>query len=206
MLNPADFCFNTLNGRKPTLLISACLLGEPVRYDGKSRPQPQLVESFRHYCEITAICPEVGAGLPVPRPPVQLVDSQQQLHALGVEEKGLDVTDTLVNFAHKLAQLPPAHGMIVKSRSPSCGFGSTPIFNRSREQIRVGNGLFSQTIRQQWPDTLICEDEALLTDKQRRHFLLACYQQLDKQLTHADDMLAFIEHWQTVGSALIASA
>ena len=50
------------------ILISACLLGLPCRYDGASKPQPWVEELARHH-ELIPVCPEQMGGLPTPRNP-----------------------------------------------------------------------------------------------------------------------------------------
>jgi len=53
--------------------ISACLLGEKVRYDGRHKRDPYLAETLGRYVEWIPVCPEVEMGLPVPREPMRLV-------------------------------------------------------------------------------------------------------------------------------------
>ncbi|MDA3870317.1 MAG: DUF523 domain-containing protein, partial [Gammaproteobacteria bacterium] len=68
----ADFTSN------PKIGISRCLLGDPVRYDGQSKPRTTAIDQLADHFQLIAICPEVEAGLPIPRPPVQLTGSIEQ--------------------------------------------------------------------------------------------------------------------------------
>ena len=72
--------------------ISACLTGEAVRYDGSGAadalPRRELAGVF----EYIAVCPEVGIGMGVPRPPIRLVGAASKLRAVGIDDPGLDVT------------------------------------------------------------------------------------------------------------------
>ena len=52
------------------LLISRCLLGDPCRYDGKSKPLPaETLRALRAQYDLIPVCPEVLGGLPTPRTP-----------------------------------------------------------------------------------------------------------------------------------------
>ena len=108
--------------------ISACLTGEAVRYDGSDAtdalPQRELAEVF----EYQPVCPEVGIGMGVPRPPIRLVGGVGGLRAVGVDEPGLDVTDALRAFGRRqAAQLRDVCGYIFMARSPSCGLASVKV-------------------------------------------------------------------------------
>ena len=83
---------------KPPLLVSACLLGQPVRYDGhgKALPAPELFELTRHY-QLFSICPECQGGLPTPRPSAEISggDGSDVLEgrARVITQTGQDVSD-----------------------------------------------------------------------------------------------------------------
>ena len=101
--------------------ISACLLGAPVRYDGGSKPVPEVIElAGKEGVEVLRVCPETASGLPVPRPPAEqrggrvlLADGRDvtEEFALGSRLCGDDV----VRSGARLA--------VLKAKSPSCGVG-----------------------------------------------------------------------------------
>ena len=103
------------------MAISACLLGAPVRYDGGSKPVPEVIElAGREGVEVLRVCPETASGLPVPRPPAEqrggrvlLADGRDvtEEFALGSRLCGDDV----VRSGARLA--------VLKAKSPSCGVG-----------------------------------------------------------------------------------
>ncbi len=101
-----------------TFLISACLLGEACRYDGKSRPiSPEIAAIAAHHTLIP-ICPEVMGGLPTPRPPAE----RQGERVVNCE--GTDVTAAYRRGAEAtlaLCRRMGADGVILKDMSPSCG-------------------------------------------------------------------------------------
>ncbi len=162
---------------KPQIAMSACLLGHKVRYDGKEKTLAvEQFSSFRHFSKVDFIpfCPEVAIGLGVPRPKIQLVrEKQQQIRLVGVEHHSWDVTEELTSYAQNfLQQYPDINCYVVKSKSPSCGYQSTPLFvtkaisengelsdyEQAYEQLAVTSGLFIQTILQLRPRLLIMDE------------------------------------------------
>ena len=164
--------------------VSACLLGQAVRYDGKEKTHSLLVDCFtRLFSDQIALvpfCPEVGAGLGVPRPKIQLVRHKQEpIRVLGVENHTQDVTERIQSYARVfIKQYPDIQYVIVKSRSPSCGYQSTPLFkitdsdmsNRNLnldliknvqvnyEQVAITSGMFVQTIMKLKPDLVLLDE------------------------------------------------
>lgn len=103
---------------EPSILISACLLGEACRYDGKSVPCPAAV-ALAERREVVPICPEVMGGLPTPRIPSELEPNGRVVNA-----RGRDVTNAFERGAQAVAALAKERGCtkaVLKSRSPSCG-------------------------------------------------------------------------------------
>jgi uncharacterized protein YbbK (DUF523 family) len=117
------------------ILVSACLLGVACRYDGKSRPAPELRDLATRGKVIT-ICPEVAGGLPIPRVPAEIENAYSGLdghavldgrtHVLGSD--GVDVTAQFIRGAQAALTLARKLGIrqaVLKARSPSCGAGLT---------------------------------------------------------------------------------
>lgn len=112
------------------LLISACLLGCPCRYDGASKEHPLAKELARRY-ELVPVCPEQLGGLPTPRPPAE------RRGDLVVTRDGTDVTARYRRGAEetlRLCRLLRCEAAVLKERSPSCGHG------------RIYDGTFSGTL------------------------------------------------------------
>lgn len=105
------------------IAVSACLLGEPCRYDGGSRPcEDVLALGERH--ELVPVCPEVMGGLAVPHPPCEIASSEHGLRV--VDEHGSDMTEAFVAGATKaleVAQQEQCAFAVLKAKSPSCGSG-----------------------------------------------------------------------------------
>ena len=97
--------------------VSACLLGAPVRYDGGTKPCPEVLE-LAEKVEVVRVCPETASGLPVPRPPAEQRDGRVFL------SDGRDVTAEFELGARRALEAARRFGCrcaILKERSPSCG-------------------------------------------------------------------------------------
>ena len=125
-----------------TILVSACLLGCPCRYDGKSKPNDAVLVLMEHHTLIP-ICPEQMGGLATPRVPAERKDG-------GVfTERGGDVTEQYRRGAEealRLAQLYGCKYAILKERSPSCGSGQIYDGSFSRRLIE-GDGVTAQLLK-----------------------------------------------------------
>ncbi len=139
--------------QKPLIGVSRCLMGEAVRYDGGSKPVPWIRDILSEHCGLQVLCPEVEAGLGVPRPPVRLVGSMDSPRALGVEDPTLDVTELLLKVgADKRDAVAGMDGLILKARSPSCGVFDTSVFDDEGMKTGQRAGLFSGACRENFPD------------------------------------------------------
>lgn len=123
------------------ILVSACLLGVPCRYDGKSLAVPDVCRLAKKHTLIP-ICPEQLGGLPTPRIP-----SERQGNRV-VNREGEDVTAFFSRGADQavaLARLLQIDLAILKQNSPSCGCGSRYDGTFSRTLI-AGNGMTAQRL------------------------------------------------------------
>ena len=101
------------------ILVSACLVGQRVRYDGRDAdPHEALLARWQAEGRLVPICPEVAGGLPVPRPPAELVAGRV------LTRPGEDVTAAFTSGAQAALALAKRHGIrlaVLKAKSPSCG-------------------------------------------------------------------------------------
>jgi len=158
--------------------VSACLLGQRVRYDGNQKQHAFVCRQLQKWIDLEAICPEVEIGMGVPRPPIQLRETAGRLRAVGVKQADLDVTRQLNRFARMTAQrLSDVDGYVFKARSPSCGVTTTPI-KFSDGSSKKGAGLFAAQILRQLPLLPVVEESKLETVAQQINFLqrLTAYQ------------------------------
>lgn len=127
------------------ILVSACLMGAPVRYNGKSLGlQPQDLDWLKqHFC-IKTLCPEVAGGLPVPRAPAELT-----AHARVMDNTGVDCTDAFVRGAEQALAFCRAHHIrvaILAEASPSCG--SSVIYDGRFSGTKIaGQGVTTALLR-----------------------------------------------------------
>jgi uncharacterized protein YbbK (DUF523 family) len=113
------------------VLVSSCLLGENVRYNGIVKHfESHVLKSWSRQGRIVAICPEVVGGLPVPRPSSEISrgDGGQVLSGQKkvININGEDVTEYFLKGARKALELAGSLGIsfaILKEGSPSCGSG-----------------------------------------------------------------------------------
>src|SRR5687768_1710924 len=114
------------------VLVSSCLLGDPVRYNGgDKRSDHEILQRWIHEGRVVPVCPEVAGGLPVPRLPAEIAGGAGGLKVLSggaavVDSKGRDVSTHFVSGAQHALELARASGIriaILKEGSPSCGTG-----------------------------------------------------------------------------------
>lgn len=128
---------------KEKLLISACLLGSPCRYDGGAKGVSQ-VETLRERFALVPVCPEVLGGLPIPRSP-----AERQGECI-VNSEGRDVTREYRLGAEKALAIARENGCVravLKERSPSCGHGT--IYDGTfTGTLTAGDGVTARLMRQ----------------------------------------------------------
>lgn len=119
-------------------VVSACLAGEVCRYDGTSRPC-STVQKLVRQGRALALCPEMLAGLPCPRP------TCEKRNGRVVSSSGQDLTEQFTLGAERALAKALASGSrlaILKSRSPSCGLWQ--IYDGSfQKRLCHGNGLWA---------------------------------------------------------------
>ena len=153
---------------KPTLAISSCLLGENVRYDGGNKRNSLIFDRLAEMFDFLPICPEVGIGLGVPRPPIQMVVIEHEIHLLGVSDPKLDVTARMLTYAREhISVCVRVCGYILKSNSPSCGMDDVPVYNPNGVSVHTGPGMYASEILSHC-SKLPLIDENLLQDKMLR--------------------------------------
>jgi uncharacterized protein YbbK (DUF523 family) len=167
----------TIYPRKPKVLVSACLLGQLVRYDGNHKHQPAIEEYLKPWLDIEGHCPEVAAELGIPRPPIQLIQISDDLRLRQVDAPHIDVTSALqqANQRWRADQRRTPVAAILKARSPSCGVGSTPIHNSSGDIIATGSGIFAQYLQDQLPQLPSFDENAIASIEQCQRFVIGCY-------------------------------
>jgi uncharacterized protein YbgA (DUF1722 family)/uncharacterized protein YbbK (DUF523 family) len=145
--------------------ISACLLGEKVRYDGGHKRDNYLVETFGRYVEWVPVCPEVEMGLGTPRDTLRLVRIANDVHMI-MPKTGVDHTDAMRAYAaRRIRELAVEDlcGYILKKGSPSCGMERVRLFDAHGVPAKSGRGLFAEALLRHFPH-LPVEEEGRLSD------------------------------------------
>jgi uncharacterized protein YbgA (DUF1722 family)/uncharacterized protein YbbK (DUF523 family) len=152
--------------------VSACLLGEEVRFDGGHKRDRFVADVLGSWVEWTSVCPEVDLGMGIPRPTIRLVESPAGTR-LVAPSTGEDFTERMLAYSEakttELQQLD-LDGYILKKNSPSCGMERISIY-RGQGSQRNGVGLFAETLIRRWPHLPVEEDGRLNDPILRENFI-----------------------------------
>jgi uncharacterized protein YbgA (DUF1722 family)/uncharacterized protein YbbK (DUF523 family) len=158
---------------KIKLGISACLLGENVRYDGGHKLDRFLTDTLGQYVEYVPVCPEVECGLPIPRESMHL-EGDPESPRLVTSRTKKDMTERMGKWAKKrVVELEKENlcGFIFKSGSPSSGMERVKVYNEKGIPLKEGVGMFARIFMEHYP-LLPVEDEGRLHDpKLRENFV-----------------------------------
>lgn len=146
---------------KPRVVVSRCLGFEACRYNGEKVNSPE-VDELRGHVEFITVCPEVDAGLGVPRQPLNLQKHGDRLRVIQAGTE-LDLTEELVSYIDEtLTGLRDVDAFILKARSPSCGLGSTKVWDPKGENVvGQGSGVFACEAQKLFPDSVFLDEEEL---------------------------------------------
>ena len=144
---------------KKKAIVSACLLGEYCRYDGKTKKCEGIEQLLEGY-EIIPFCPEAPIfGTPRERINVVMINGKKHIVT---DETNVDVTKKLKGEIERfIASHPNADRIILKSKSPSCGLGTTPILDEHKKVIAKGNGLAADLFLKHYKNSEICDELSL---------------------------------------------
>ncbi len=154
--------------------ISECLTGVAVRYDGSDAGESFPHEAFEGLFSYLPICPEVGIGMGVPRPPIQLVGDPARPRVLGVRDPEIDVTAALERYARaRSEELRDVYGYVFVERSPSCGLHSVPVYRAGGGECidRSGRGGYAREVTERHPRLPVEENGRLFEAAIRESFL-----------------------------------
>ena len=157
---------------KPLVGVSQCLLGDAVRYDGQSKANQIVLEQLSQLFELIPVCPEVEAGLSIPRQPVQLTGSIKNPKLTGRDDHSIDITNIMQQYCNtKPAELKFLSGFIFKNRSPSCGLNSTPVYIDGQCVTETGRGIFAKYLCKTYPTLAVIEETELEAENQLSSFI-----------------------------------
>lgn len=162
------------NEHKIPVGISACLTGQKVRYNGGHKQSRYCLDILQDCFEFKPFCPEVAAGLGIPREPIRLVGlADETPRALGTKDAELDVTEGLLNAGHTFAaDNQHLRGFILMKGSPSCGMERVKVYHPNGMPNTADQGMFVRALRQSNP-VLPLEEEARMNDAVLRENFIA---------------------------------
>jgi uncharacterized protein YbgA (DUF1722 family)/uncharacterized protein YbbK (DUF523 family) len=145
--------------------VSACLLGEEVRFDGGHKRDAFVTEILAPFVTFVPICPEVEIGLGIPRESLRLVRSDEGLRLI-MPRSGRDLTEAMRRYgAAKAGEIAgmDLSGYILKKDSPSCGMERVRAYDRNGVPTKSARGLFAEALLAAHP-LLPVEEEGRLRD------------------------------------------
>jgi uncharacterized protein YbgA (DUF1722 family)/uncharacterized protein YbbK (DUF523 family) len=149
--------------------ISACLLGQNVRFDGGHKRDLFLVGTFGKFVQWVPVCPEVEVGLGTPRETIRLVRRGGETR-LVMPKSGADHTEAMKAYAaRRLRELETEDlsGYVLKKDSPSCGMERVRLYDEHGVPARTARGAFAEALLARFPD-LPVEEEGRLGDLRLR--------------------------------------
>ncbi|WP_341503894.1 DUF523 and DUF1722 domain-containing protein [Gallaecimonas sp. GXIMD4217] len=154
--------------------VSACVLGDRVRFDGGHKLSHFVAEELARVFRFVPICPEQAIGMGVPRPSVRLVGDPARPRVKGCQQPDLDVTDRLLAFGRRaLPSLAQLSGYVLCGKSPSCGMARVRVYKENGDGLgKVGVGVFARQLMATYPNLPVEEDGRLQDPLLRENFVL----------------------------------
>lgn len=153
--------------------ISACLLGQAVRYDGGHKRDAFLTDILGPLVEWVPVCPEIEAGFGTPREAMRLVRGESGTRLLTVNTQR-DVTAPLQRAAaRRIRDLENADlsGYVLKAKSPSCGMTRVKLYEHGPMPSMSGRGLFAAALAERFPHLPLEEEGRLADPRLRENFI-----------------------------------
>ncbi len=160
------------------IAISACLLGENVRYDGGHKLCSTIADDKIPYLLRHPVCPEVAIGLGVPRPTLGLVGDESGAVSMVTHESGEDWTVAMNSWSKETVEgfrQDWISGVVLKSRSPSCGIGDVLVEDSFRSERRLGSGLFTAIAQNMLPGLPLIDETGFRDALARDEFLASAF-------------------------------
>ncbi|SHI18897.1 YbgA family protein [Ferrimonas marina] len=168
---------------KPLVGVSACIIGQPVRFDGGHKRSHFVDDQLSQWVQLKPLCPEVGAGMTVPRPTVRLRKIGESVRIMD-DKNNVDYSDAMHAFNERaLPGLASLSGYVVCAKSPSCGMERVKVVQEDGKGAeRNGRGLFTDALMKRYPLLPVEEDGRLNDPHLRENFVVRVliYQELQQ--------------------------
>jgi uncharacterized protein YbgA (DUF1722 family)/uncharacterized protein YbbK (DUF523 family) len=153
--------------------VSACLLGQQVRFDGGHKRDAFLIGTFGKFVEWVPVCPEVEMGLGTPRDTLRLERRSGAIRFV-MPKSGIDHTEGMRTYAERRTrelEREDLSGYVLKKDSPSCGMERVRLYDENAVPSRTGRGLFAEALMRRFPDLPVEEEGRLGDMKLRENFV-----------------------------------
>ncbi len=154
--------------------ISACLLGDKVRFDGGHKRLAFAVETLSAWVSFEPVCPEMAIGLPAPRAALRLVKTTDGEISLRFSDgREGDLTGQMQAFSQKrIAGFEHLCGYIVCAKSPTCGMERVRVYEpESKNNRKAGTGIYTAELMKRFPWLPVEEDGRLHDPELRENFM-----------------------------------
>lgn len=179
------------------IAVSACLLGEKIRFDGGHKHDRFITDELSRFAEFVPFCPE-HLAFGTPRPSIRLLRLENQIYVHSNKDDA-DLTERLIQTSHdELSKIShaPLSGIIFKSKSPSCGMKSAKTYLENGFCEGKEDGIFASMCRERYP-LLPMEEEGRLQDAWLREnfvmqlFAYDAYEQFKASVPTVGDLVRF---------------
>ena len=152
--------------------ISACLLGEQVRFDGGHKQSRYCMDELSRVFHYVPVCPEMAIGMGTPRKTIRLVNHEGEIRVKASDDS-FDVTEQLNDYAtEKTTELNFLSGYIVCAKSPTCGMERVRLYDsKSGYSEKAGVGVFARRLMETYPLLPVEEDGRLHDLVLRENFI-----------------------------------
>ncbi|WP_261824978.1 YbgA family protein [Vibrio neonatus] len=153
--------------------ISACVIGEKVRFDSGSKTSKFVTKELAPFFEFISVCPEVGVGMTVPRPTIRLVSNEERIALVETKDQSIDHTEKMTHYSqHKVEELTQAElcGYIVCAKSPTCGMERVKVYTKAGAS-NEGVGLYTDVLMKKMPWLPVEEDGRLNDPVLKENFI-----------------------------------
>lgn len=153
--------------------ISACLLGDEVRFDGGHKRDHFLTDTLGPFVEWVRVCPEVEVGMGTPRETLRLVRAGGAVRLI-TTRSATDHTDNMTRWSKGRADELASEdlcGYVLKKDSPSCGMERVKVYSGEGMPDRSGRGLFATALLARFPNLPVEEEGRLSDPRLRENFI-----------------------------------
>jgi uncharacterized protein YbgA (DUF1722 family)/uncharacterized protein YbbK (DUF523 family) len=173
---------------KPKIAISSCILGNNVRFDGNNKLNAWIVRVLAIHCELIPVCPEVAAGMSIPREPIRLVKEDGKIKIQGTNT-ATDHTSLMEKTSSEIsAGLIGLSGIILQKNSPSCGAEKVKLYNSTGTPVSYDKasddhrGIFAKIFINENPQVPFIDSGRFLDNQEREKFLrkVFCHARFNK--------------------------